>query len=79
MAVGSNLVAVTKIFYCFRMFINENFTYLGRADIVSIRRFTIAASLKPHRIGGLFPFIMHCSGRDYISDSFHYAAIAKVT
>ena len=32
-----------------------------------------------YQIGGLLPFIMHCFSVDYISDSFHYAAIAKVT
>ena len=48
-------------------------------DFVSIRRFTIAASEKPYRIGSLFPFIMHCFSVDFISDSFHYAAIVKVT
>ena len=48
-------------------------------DFVSVRRFTIAASQKPCRIGYLLPFIMDCFGIDFISDSFHYAAIVKVT
>ena len=35
--------------------------------------------LKTYRIGGLFPLIMHYFGIDYISGSFHYAVIVKVT